>query len=199
MERRFTELAIRDVSAEEMRIGGYAAVFNSEAEIWPGIKEKIASGAFAESLKLDEVRALWSHNSDLPLGTTGGPTPNLRLWEDGNGLGFDLAMPDTQQARDNFTLIKAGIVRGMSFGFEILEDTWWRGDKDEPKVRTLNKVKLWEVSPTAFPAYPQTSVSARDMERLCEERCRLNDPYDKLTMREQLRKLEFQLLRDRLQ
>lgn len=192
MEKRFTELAIREVNSDEKRISGYAAVFNVETELWPGIKEKVAQGAFADSLRADEVKALWSHNPDMPLGTTGGPTPNLRLWEDGVGLGFDLLLPDTQQARDNFTLIKSGIVRGMSFGFEILEDNWWRGGKDEPKVRTLNKVKLWEVSPTAFPAYPQTSVNARDLEEMFKGAF---VPAEIEAMKERILRMELQSLK----
>lgn len=199
MERRYTQLAIRDVDQSAMKIGGYAALFDVETELWPGINEKVAQGAFTDSLAADEVRALWSHNPDMPLGTNGGPTPNLRVWEDGVGLGFDLELPDTQQGRDSFKLIKAGIVRGMSFGFEMQEFTWFKQEGDKPKVRTLNKVKLWEISPTPFPAYPQTSVNARDLEQSCEEFCKPSADLSILkNMRWELVKRELQLMRDRL-
>ena len=50
------------------KIIGYAAVFNQETELWPGFREKIAPGAFAESIEKDDIRALWNHNPDYLLG-----------------------------------------------------------------------------------------------------------------------------------
>ena len=46
-----------------------------------------------------------------------------------------------------------------SFGFKILDDDW---DTDDGKrVRTLNQVKLYDISPVTYPAYPQTEIHIR--------------------------------------
>jgi len=139
------------------KISGYAAVFNSESEDLGGFVEKIAPGAFTNSLLADDIRSLWNHNSDFPLGRVKART--LSLAEDLKGLKFEIIPPDTQYARDLLTSIERGDVDQMSFGFYTKNDDWERvGNKI---VRTLLDVQLLEVSPVTFPAYPQTSAAVR--------------------------------------
>jgi uncharacterized protein len=149
-------IAIR--ADEKPLIEGYFAKFNR----WfsgPFFKEKIAPGAFAQTLKDHDIRALWNHNPDFPLGRTKSDT--LRLIEDDKGLWGQIDMPDTQVARDALTSVKRGDVSGASFGFEVAEDgEEWNENYTE---RTLTNVKLWEVSPVVFPAYQSTHVSARSI------------------------------------
>jgi HK97 family phage prohead protease len=97
----------------------------------------------------------------MVLGNTENDT--LKLAEDERGLRFELMLPDTTAGKDARTLIKRGDVKGMSFGFRTVKDQW---DESDPKavIRTLQEVRLYEVSPTAMPAYPQSSVAARSME-----------------------------------
>jgi HK97 family phage prohead protease len=148
----------------ERQISGYAAVFEKDSQDLGGFVERIAKGAFRESIASNDVRALWSHNSDLVLGRTGNRT--LKLAEDDYGLHFSLTLPDTTLGRDAFTSIERGDVTGMSFGFSVKRDdqVWARGEAGAPHLRTLMRVNLFEVSPTAFPAYPQTAVATRDLE-----------------------------------
>lgn len=163
LERRFCEqhgLRIEQrADGEDRRIVGYAAVFNSlSVELW-GFRERIAPGAFTASLG-DDVRALWNHNTELVLGRTKSNT--LSLAEDATGLRIEISPPAS--AASYLETIERGDVDQMSFGFRTLEDTW---DEDEEGViiRTLKKVKLYEVSPVTFPAYPATSVGVRSEER----------------------------------
>ena len=149
------------------KISGYAAVFEKFSQVIYNFKEKIAKGAFAETINGGDVRALWSHNTDLVLGRTRAGT--LRLKEDDYGLFFELDLPDTSTGNDAFTLIKRGDVTGMSFGFSVEKESWEQGKEGNPHVRTLEKVALFEVSPTAFPAYEATSVQARDLSQLVKE------------------------------
>jgi Escherichia/Staphylococcus phage prohead protease len=143
---------------EKPVIEGYFAKFNR----WfpgPFFKEKIAPGAFAQTLKDHDIRALWNHNPDFPLGRTRNKTLSLIEYE--KGLWGQIDMPDTQVARDALTSVKRGDVSGASFGFEVEEDGQeWNKDFTE---RTLTKVKLWEVSPVVFPAYQSTHVHARSI------------------------------------
>jgi HK97 family phage prohead protease len=150
----------RDDGTQERAISGYAATFNKMSLDLGGFKEKIQPGAFANSINRDVV-ALWSHNSDIVLGRSSNDT--LKIEEDEKGLKFRLALDDDAWGQYAYKKIKRKDVRGMSFGFRVLEDAWDFNEKKE-YIRTLVKVSLVEVSPTAFPAYPSTSVSARSIE-----------------------------------
>jgi len=163
MERRSYELKeIRAFDGDTTpTISGYAAVFDSPSEDLGGFIETIAPGAFADTLDGD-VRALWNHNSTYVLGRTTNGT--LSLAEDERGLRFEVQPPDTSYAADVVALIKRGDINQMSFGFEVLDDEW--RTENGKNYRTLKKVRLFEVSPVTFPAYPETSAEAR---KKCEQ------------------------------
>lgn len=67
--------------------------------------------------------------------------------------------PDTQWARELLVSIERGDVSQMFFGFTVLSDRW--GTEDGVDVRELIKVRLYNVLPVTFPAYPQTDVGVR--------------------------------------
>jgi len=142
-------------------VSGYVVKWEKLSEEMFGFREKVAKGAFEKSLSERNVFSFWNHNSDIVLGNTRNNT--LKVEEDDKGLKFELDLPDTTAGKDARTLIKRGDVKGMSFGFATNIDEW---DESNPKkvIRTLKEVRLYEVSPTAMPAYPQSSVAARSME-----------------------------------
>lgn len=136
---------------------GYAAVFHSWSEDLGGFREQIAPGAFAEAITSDDVRALWNHDANYVLGRNRSGT--LSLKEDEHGLRFTCKAPDTTWARDLRESVKRGDVDSCSFGFETLRDSWRTADgKDE---RTLEKVRLLDVSIVTYPAYPATAANVR--------------------------------------
>ena len=152
---------IREMSAgddDEMRVAGYAAVFDKPSENMGGFVERIKPGAFSETLKRGDPLMLWDHNSQYVLGRKSSGT--LTLEEDAKGLRFEATFPDTTYARDLTALIKRGDVKQMSFGFNVIRDEWYELDKPTSK-RDLLEVRLLEVSIVSFPAYPQTSVKMR--------------------------------------
>jgi uncharacterized protein len=162
MERRYVNVSELRVERREegkpAKISGYAAVFESESVDLGGFTERIAKGAFAESMGGD-IRALWNHDTNQVLGRTSAGT--LRVYEDAKGLAIEIDAPDTQAGRDAVTLIERRDVTGMSFGFSIPEggDNWAKvGGK---WLRTLLKINLAEVSPCTFPAYPATELGIR--------------------------------------
>lgn len=167
IERRYLEVAELRVAArvedKPAQIVGYAAVFDKlSVEMW-GFREQIAKGAFAKSLSNgDDVRALWNHDPAYVLGRTAAGT--LALAEDDTGLRVEITPPDTELARGFLASIERGDVSQMSFGFRVLADDW-SIDGDEQYIRTLLDVKLYEVSPVTFPAYPDTSVAMRSDRR----------------------------------
>lgn len=148
-------------------IGGYAAVFNQETLIgggsW-GFREQIAPGAFDDAIRDDDVRALFNHDPNYLLGRNVAGT--LRLKSDKTGLKYDVDLPDTAAGRDVKTLVERGDVSGSSFGFVVEEDEWIDGKVEKDgrmtlPLRTIRKASLFDVSPVTYPAYPQTTVSAR--------------------------------------
>ncbi len=158
IERRTYPVTEIRVDEDARTLSGYAAVFEKlSVELW-GFREKIRKGAFAKSIKNDTVKALWNHSSSEPLGTTKNETLNLE--ERDKGLWFKLELDDTTWGENAYKAIKRGDVDAMSFGFRTLKDEWDKEDEKNP-IRTLVEVKLLEVSPVSFPAYPQTAVQAR--------------------------------------
>ena len=160
--RNFSVMDFRAITDDQglRHITGYAAVFNTLSDDFGWFREKIAPGAFTETIKNDDIRALKNHNSDYVLGRNKSQT--LSLSEDARGLRIDITPPDTQWAKDLMVSIERKDVDQMSFGFQTLTDEWNLVDGDD--VRTLIKVKLFDVSPVTFPAYPDTEIGLRSLE-----------------------------------
>ena len=163
------EIEYRDIDLTEIRlisegdkkplIRGYAAVFDKFSEDLGGFIEKVARGAFQKSLKSDDVRALFNHEANYVLGRTRSGT--LRMAEDDNGLAIEIDPPDTQWARDLQVSIGRRDISQMSFGFRVVSDDW-KHVNGKASERTLIEVRLFDISPVTFPAYPQTTVKVRD-------------------------------------
>lgn len=142
----------------ELYIEGYFAVFNSAYELWPGATESVEPGAFSDTLGGD-IRALADHDPRIVLGRNTAGT--LELVEDSNGLRGKIKInPDDTDAMNLYSRVKRGDISQCSFGFDILdEEIDYR--EDGTVHWTIRKVKLYEVSVVTFPAYTETSVSAR--------------------------------------
>jgi len=139
--------------------GGYAALFNSEADIGGHFREIIAPGSFAEAVKGD-VLALYDHDMGRVLGRSSAGT--LRMSEDATGLAVEIDLPDTSDGRDLAILMERGDISGMSFGFSVTKETW--DETTNPPLRTIQAVDLIEVSAVARPAYPDTSIAMRSLD-----------------------------------
>lgn len=163
LERRVVEgLTLERAEGAKMpTIRGYAAVFDKLSVDLGGFREKVAPGAFAESIGSDDVRALVDHDAGKLIGRKSAKTLELR--EDGTGLAIAIKPPNTTAGRDVVESIERGDLTGMSFSFRTIDDAWETVNGEQ--VRTLKKVALREVSPVAFPAYPDTSVAVRSLEQ----------------------------------
>ncbi|HIX16964.1 MAG TPA: HK97 family phage prohead protease [Candidatus Gemmiger faecavium] len=168
MEVRTMQMSGMKIREEngKRRLEGYFAVFDQPYEVCPGWVESIAPGAFARALASgQDVKVLWNHNPDIVLGSTGNKTADLR--EDQRGLpgGVEINEQD-QDAKNAYARVDRGDVNGCSFGFEIskMEESW--DDDGTYRTRILEVYPLFEVSPCTFPAYTQTSVTARAKEEL---------------------------------
>jgi HK97 family phage prohead protease len=157
----------------DLYIEGYFAVFNSVYELWPGATESIAPGAFDDSVS-DDVRALYNHNTDLVLGRTSAGT--MEINQDSRGLWGRIRINrDDSDAMNAYARIRRGDITGCSFGFDIADqETEYR--EDGTVHWTIKRVSpLYEISPCTFPAYQDTTVSARkhDLEEVKRKRTKL--------------------------
>lgn len=154
------EFKTRESETGDMYISGYFSVFNSEYEMWSGATESIDSGAFDDALS-DDIRCLINHDTTLVLGRTKNKT--LQLSVDSSGLWGEVKInPKDTDALNLYERVKRGDVDQCSFGFDILEEEF--EDRGTSVHWTIKKVKLYEVSIVTFPAYEDTSVSARQKE-----------------------------------
>lgn len=144
---------------DDLIIEGYFAVFNSDYEITDMMSESIAPGAFSETLGND-IRALTNHDTSLVLGRNRAGT--LELKEDSHGLWGRIKInPNDQDAMNTYERVKRGDVNQCSIGFGIQDEEteFFDGGRIHWTIRKLN---LFEVSVCTFPAYAETSVSARE-------------------------------------
>jgi HK97 family phage prohead protease len=158
-----THLRVSHGGGNQVRVRGYAAVFNQLSEDLGGFREQIMAGAFSGRLA-DDVRALINHDSNLVLGRTVANT--LTMAEDAHGLAVDITLPDTQAARDLAVSMERGDVSQMSFSFTVSKDGQsWQRDGTGPWIRTIKRVaRMFDVSVVTYPAYPQTDAALRSLE-----------------------------------
>ena len=155
-----------DAVEGSMSIQGYGAVFDLESDgLW--FIEKIEKGAFLESIDQDDIRGLFNHDRNFILARNTAGTMSLE--EDDTGLLYKMDLPDTQIARDLFKSIERLDVTGSSFSFVTQKDEWEYLDDGETVIRTLKKVKLFDVGPVTFPAYPDTTTAVRSMNDWIDE------------------------------
>lgn len=161
--------------SEEKVITGYAAKYNTHSAIlrdWWGDEfvEEIAVGAFDEALRNNTIKAYLNHNTDICLGSTRAST--LSLQSDNIGLKFDLNLPNTQAGNDLYESVKRGDIDGVSFGFRVKNDIWSQIEHEGKQImkRTLLEIDLFEISPTPCPAYEDTEVDCRSLEKIKNEK-----------------------------
>ena len=132
-------------------IEGYAAVFDVEDKSG----DIFAPGAFRQSLA-DKgpagIKLLYQHNPSEPIGRW------LDLHEDGKGLfARGELIPNVSRSQDVLTLIRAGILDGLSIGFNAVKA---RTDR-ATGIRTIFEIDLWEISIVTFPMHPQARLNAQ--------------------------------------
>ena len=166
-----TDLQTRASENEnEAIIEGYFVVYNSETELWPGAYEEVAPGAFEESIKTKNIMCLDNHDSRVVLASTESNTLELKSDEKGlwGRVTLDLEDPFAKSA---YRKVQTGKVKGCSFGFIPTKEEAINNDDGSIKWRIL-EAELFEVSITAFPAYPQTDIAARqkDVEKMKKQK-----------------------------
>jgi HK97 family phage prohead protease len=137
-------------------LSGYAALYGRPSVNLGGFVETLAPGAFRSTVKRinegsHDLFLLTEHTQQNILARVS--AGNLRVEEDSVGLRFTVELPDTQLGRDVRELVARKVLRGMSFSFAPVRDTW-----PERGKRIVHDLTAYEISIVSTPAYPQTSV-----------------------------------------
>ena len=157
----------RTMDGSKAVISGYASIFDRSSQVLGGgFVEQIKRGAFTKTLQergtqtsRDDIKALFNHSTDLVLGSKRAGT--LKLSEDTKGLHYEVDLDlDITHHRSAFKMIERGDVTNSSFGFDVIEERWSVSENsNDPVLREVLETRLYEVSPTPFPAYEDSTVT----------------------------------------
>jgi HK97 family phage prohead protease len=127
---------------------GYAGIFGN-VDLGGDVLER---NAIKEVVKGRNglVKVLNQHNMRDPIG-------GAKVMPDDKGIAFEGQLVlETPSARSAYALMKAGVLDGMSFGYDVMA-----GGAEIMKsgVRQLKAIKLWEISPVTFGMNPLAGVT----------------------------------------
>ena len=168
MEKAIKEVRLSEVRTleenEKMVVEGYAVVFESTTDLgW--CKEVIDRNAFS-NCNMQDCVLKYNHNDNcLILART--RNNSLQLVVDDKGLKIRAELIDTQNNKDIYKMIQAGLLDKMSFAFTTSREEW---DYETDTRRILEIDRLFDVSVVDIPAYDTTEIYARNKEQYEEEK-----------------------------
>lgn len=129
--------------------------------------EQIQRGAL-DNTDLTDVRFLINHNTDMiPLARSRNNNENstmqMTVDEGGMNIRVNLDVENNSDARSLYSAVERGDIDGMSFMFVVDGELWEDEESEHPKRTITDIEKVFEVSAVTFPAYEQTSISARGL------------------------------------
>lgn len=168
MEQRMFEFELRADEETERgtRISGRPIVFNAPTDMRDWI-EVIDSGAL-DNTDLRDVRFLVNHDTNMiPLARSRNNNANSTMFLEVVPEGMDISVwLDTEKNADAsalYSAIERGDITGMSFMFVADGDRWEDLDSEKPTRHITSIARVFEVSAVTFPAYAQTSITARGL------------------------------------
>lgn len=182
-----TRLQVREKTdgTESRTITGYAILFNvPSVPLWDDdeseTREEIAPEAVTKEL-LDgqDIKMTMFHNRQLILARSDHGTGTLSYSVDDKGVAFEFDAPNTVDGDKALELVRRGDISGCSFAYttnyydpEFVE---YSAETVDGKVNELYRVKqitgIYDFTLAADPAYPETTVEARELaEELHRER-----------------------------
>jgi HK97 family phage prohead protease len=159
--RRVHKLELRTDEVSGLPVlEGYATVYDYRYDIGDpastGFTEVVSRGAAAKSAQEADVRLLINHDG-LPLARTRSGT--LELLSDEVGLRVSATLdPSNPSAAETISAMERGDVDQMSLAFRVLRQNY----DSKTNVRTIQEMKLYDVSVVTFPANPATVVKLRN-------------------------------------
>lgn len=159
---------------DDVRVEGYAAVFNEVADIGGYFRERIAPGAFRDAIGRDDVVFLFNHDPDTLMARTRSGT--LQLEEDSRGLKISaLLSPNDPDVNRIFRKMERGDLDKMSFAFRSEVEEW--DDSGDVPLRTIRQASLHDVSAVTSPAYEGTEIGLRSLQNYLAEQRKVNNKH----------------------
>lgn len=164
---RAYSVEFRAVEGEENVIEGVPIVFDKSTRIadFFGEFDEVIDRHALDKADLKDVALFVNHDMNkIALARTknGHGTMSLDIQEDGLHIKATLDVENNSEARALYSAVKRGDMDGMSFAFRIKSQEWLNIDADVPTRKITEISAVHEVSVVNYPAYPQTSVSARN-------------------------------------
>lgn len=150
---------------------GRPIVFGQRTNL--GWYDEVIEAEALNDTDLKDVRFLVNHNTDMiPLARSRNNNENstmqMTVGTDGMDIRVDLDVENNADAKSLYSAVSRGDISGMSFMFIVDKDAWEDIDSDHP-TRFIRSIKsVMEVSAVTFPAYTQTSITARGLEDALE-------------------------------
>lgn len=171
-EKRYIN-EIRSVEGDNnsRHIVGYALLFNVRSVQLGDFTEVIMPEALNdEILKRSDVLALLNHDiSRGVLARSRNGEGSLTLTIDEKGLKYEFDAPNTALGDELVEGIKRGDIRNSSFSFLVKKDEWQQ-TPEGGYLRIIHEFdQLFDISPVYQPAYDETSVDCRGLDRFKEE------------------------------
>ena len=173
-------------------VTGKPILYNSLTNV--GCFDEIIDVGALDGTDLNDVRFLVNHNTSMiPLARSRNNNENstMQMIVDDGGMNIrvNLDTENNSDAKNLYSAIQRGDIDGMSFMFTVDADEWKNLESNHP-TRHIKKIgKVFEVSAVTFPAYPDTSISARNAQTLDNARALLdstknvNDEIEVLRMK----------------
>lgn len=174
MEKEKIEIRRIDNAFEEngRTIQGRAIVFESLSNDLGGFKEIIKRGAISQELvDSSDVFARTNHSDDYILARCNKGKGSLQLELREDGLYYSFEAPNTEKGNELVEHIRRGEISQSSFAFMVANEPgaerWTKVDGET--VREIYKISyLGDVAPVFSPAYTETSVSLRALDKAKE-------------------------------
>lgn len=174
MEKEKIEIRRVDNTFEEngRTIQGRAIVFESLSNDLGGFKEIIKKGAISQELvDSSDVFARTNHSDDYILARCNKGKGSLQLELREDGLYYSFEAPNTEKGNELVEHIRRGEISQSSFAFMVANEPdaerWTK--IDGVTVREIYKIAyLGDVAPVFTPAYSETSVSLRALDKAKE-------------------------------
>lgn len=171
LEQRFYTFEIRSEQNEDEVgiIHGRPIVYDSRTDL--GYFDEVIERGALDEADLKDVRFLVNHDTSMiPLARSRNNNANstMQMTVDAQGMAIrvNLDTKNNSDSRSLYSAIERGDITGMSFMFSVDEDRWTELESDHP-TRHITKISnVVEVSAVTFPAYEDTSISARNKEAL---------------------------------
>lgn len=168
IEQRFLNIKALQNDTDEMKIEGYAVVYDEPATHTFGeytFTEVIKRGAL-DNTDLSDVVLRYNHNDTWCI-MARTKNNSLQLIKEEKGLKIQANLIDTQSNKDIYKAIQSGLIDKMSFSFAVAEKgDSWSTTKNKTYREIINIEKLNDVSVVDTPFYDTTTVYARSIEKL---------------------------------